>query len=570
MWLRRMPLVVAIAAMSVSAAAQAPVEFQPYTAYRLDQEAQTVAIGDINGDGREDAAVTAWPSSLFVLYQLDSGTLASPVQLVAPNMPLGLAIGDINGDSRKDLAVGGTSGQVLIYYQQPDGSLDAPVECSAYGATTGIAIADLNSDGRADLAVCTSSWSAVFVLFQEPGGGFGLPQFYAYDGENARSIATLDYNSDARTDIALLVDGQICLLAQDASGGFAAPEYLSAQWSRSLAAGDVTGDGLSDLVYSIPGGQPDGAIGVYSRTGGTYALSVRTSYDFAQPLAIADTDSDGRNDVIAAHPGFDALSVQHQTADGALGDWSLYPLPYCNCYQPGALAVGDLNSDGFGDVAVADPVNGLVVLLHESVTESDTTAPVCTPSIEGTKGLNGWYVSTVKVTLNADDGPGGSGVKQTLYTVDGRKWVNYTGPVVISKQGATRFGYRAVDAAGNESEPKWIAIKVDNRKPALRLVPGAVRICPANGKTVKVPVVVIGYDTTSGLANLSLRVVDEYRTVQPTVVVRGCVVAVPLVASCNAGDTNGRTYTLVLSATDRAGNAESVTSTVTVKPTKCR
>ncbi|HOP79564.1 MAG TPA: VCBS repeat-containing protein, partial [Armatimonadota bacterium] len=100
---------------------QSTDEFEPYMLLPLGQEAQTAAIGDLNGDGLNDIAVTAWPSAIYVLYQQSDGTAGSPVELSAPQMPLGLAIGDINGDGLADLAAGGTSGQIWLYYQQPDG-----------------------------------------------------------------------------------------------------------------------------------------------------------------------------------------------------------------------------------------------------------------------------------------------------------------------------------------------------------------------------------------------------------------------------------------------------------------
>lgn len=569
MWLAKMLLIAALTAASLSVAAQSAAEFQPYTSYQLGQEAQAVAIADINGDGRDDAAVAALPSGLFVFYQLGDGSLASPIQLAAPNTPLGLAAGDINGDTRNDIAVGGADGRILLYYQQADGTLGPAVECAAYGATSGITIGDFNSDGLMDVAACTSSWSAVFVLYQGPDGTFGLPSFYAYSRTNPRSIAALDCNSDGRTDLSLLVDDQICLFEQNPAGGFAQPYYLAARWAGSVAVGDVTGDGLPDLTFSIPGGQPDGAIGVYSRTGSDYSLAVRTAYDYSQSVAVADIDSDGRNDVIAVHPGFDALSVHHQSPDGSLGDWTLYPMPYSNYYQPQALAVGDLNGDRLPDVAVADPYNGLVVLTHAAVTSHDTTAPLCVAALEGTLGTRGWYVSPVTVTLLSDD-QGGSGVARTQFTVNGRNWTNYTDPVLISRQGTTKFGYRAADVAGNESEPKWVTVRIDARKPTLRLTPWVRSIPADSAKTVRLPVSILAHDGVSGLCSVRLKVTDEYSSAAQEVAVRSCVVTVPLSTSCRVGDSNGRTYTLTLTAADRAGNTNSVSSTVTIAPGRRR
>ena len=153
-----------------------------------------------------------------------------------------------------------------------------------------------------------------------------------------------------------------------------------------------------------------------------------------------------------------------------MGDWTTYPVPYSNNYECGALAVGDLNSDGSPDLAIADMWNGLVVLLHTPDAAAplpDTTAPVCTASVSGTLGLDGWYTSAVTVTLTAEDEAGGSGLSGILTTRDGTTWSSYSEPLVLSEQGVTTIGYCAEDNAGNRSQVQWVSVKVDTAPPVL-------------------------------------------------------------------------------------------------------
>lgn len=348
---------------------QSPVVYDP------PQEAKTTAVADFNGDGRDDVAVAAWPSALYVFYQQADGSLGSPVEFYAPVMPLAIAAGDINGDGRADLAVGGNDGAILLYYQQSDGALGLPDTCWGYGEVNSLAIDDFNGDGLADIADTSAIFPIVLVSLQASDGSFGLPAPIMLSGSNVRSICSLDYNSDGARDLACLVDGSVCYLAGSAIGAFAPPVYLPATWAYALAAGDVTGDGRDDLVFTVPDSIGYGTVTVYpqGQDGQPAVPQFYPADAYAQALALADLNADGRTDVAAVHSGYEAASVLLQTPEGALGSWMPYSVPCSNNYQCGALAIGDLNSDGAPDLAIADPWNGLVVLPHVEATPLPST-----------------------------------------------------------------------------------------------------------------------------------------------------------------------------------------------------
>ena len=555
----------ALLVLVVCSTAYSLSDFEAPVAYPLSQEAKTVAVGDLNGDGLVDVAVAAWPSGLFVFYQQSDGTLGLPIQLRAPNMPLGLDVGDLNGDSRMDIAVGGSSGEILLYYQGSDGLLAFAGACSGYGRVNSLVIDDFNGDGLADIADTSAVLPIALVSLQDSDGYFGLPSIYRVGGSSARSICSLDYNADGKKDIALLDDQQVCYML-GISGGFSAPVYIPADWAFALAVGDVTGDGRDDLVFTAALNQPDAAIGVIDPGSGVPQLY--PSYDYVQPLALADLNGDGRKDVIAANAGYEAVTVFSQSASGGFEDWVTYPGPYSNGFEPGALAVGDLNADGLPDVAIAEPWSGLSVLLHTSQPQApapDTTAPVCVATVSGTVGLNGWYTSAVTVTVTAEDEEDGSGVKDILVARDGGAWSSYSEPLGVSEQGVSSIGYCAEDNAGNRSEAQWVEVKLDTSPPRLAVQPSVSTIWPPNGQVVSIPVKVTAADSVSGISSLVLAVTDEYREVSwQQAVTSGAVVNVPLVARFRQDDRDGRTYTLTLTGTDAAGNAGTATSTVVV------
>ncbi|NSW83806.1 MAG: chitobiase/beta-hexosaminidase C-terminal domain-containing protein [Syntrophothermus sp.] len=107
----------------------------------------------------------------------------------------------------------------------------------------------------------------------------------------------------------------------------------------------------------------------------------------------------------------------------------------------------------------------------------DVTPPVTTISLNGTAGNNGWYVSDVEVTLNAQDLPGPenvvSGVDRTEYSFDGVNWSTYGGPFTVTNEGSTTVYYRSIDKAGNLEATKEVAIQIDKTPPSVSAdVPG--------------------------------------------------------------------------------------------------
>jgi len=127
----------------------------------------------------------------------------------------------------------------------------------------------------------------------------------------------------------------------------------------------------------------------------------------------------------------------------------------------------------------------------------DTTAPASIPTVSGSPGSNGWYVSPVLLALNATDNL--SGLAGLQYSVDGSSFNIYASTVVVGASGAHVFRYYAVDRAGNPEVEKLAEFKLDLEAPAVgaQASPQANTYGWNNGA---VSVVFTGTDTLSGLA----------------------------------------------------------------------
>lgn len=186
-----------------------------------------ITLGDIDGDHRLDVIVllgTNVGGVLGVLRGDGTGRFGS-FETVFPsnpaigeNMAQSHAVGDLDGDGDLDLVVGDSRGRSWWFRNNGDGSfvqLEIPDTLGAYGIHT----ADVNGDGRLDIvgfarATPTSIFHAS-VRINQGNGVFGTRIVSAFTSFIAAHI-----------------------------GGF---EELT----RGRAVGDVTGDGIPDLVVTI-------------------------------------------------------------------------------------------------------------------------------------------------------------------------------------------------------------------------------------------------------------------------------------------------------------------------------
>lgn len=354
--------------------------FSAYQSTRTGSWAEAVAIGDLNGDGRADVAlVTDYYNDpqndqrLYVFLQNATGGLEQAVKYQVLNgRPSSVVVGDVSHDGRDDVVVGTDAG-ITIFLQNSSGSLSAPVFYQT-GHAHHLALGDFNNDGRLDVAGIGPGEYTVEVRLQTGAGTLSAPATYmvAYFAHNM--IDAGDINGDGLTDIVVSYGSSfgigLVALPQNSMGTFGSPAYFhisdtTADFPRGLAAGDVNGDNRDDMVVAY-GGNPLNKIGVYLQNaqGGMGQQISYPAFYTPQPVVITDVNRDGRKDVLVAHGGWHTLSVFLQGRNGKLGGYQKYPIPYATNYNPQGLAVGDINSDGKKDVVIADYNNGLVVLYN--------------------------------------------------------------------------------------------------------------------------------------------------------------------------------------------------------------
>ncbi len=357
--------------------------FRPCLVRHTGSEPGAVAIGDVNGDGRNDVVLTtAYDNDpmndykLFVFRQNAAGELGTPVKYEAGDGE-SVDIGDLNADGRNDVVVSAAN-KIGVFLQNVTGGLNPAAYYNATNDPRCVRIADLNNDGLLDVVSTAGGYESnrhqVNVFLQNGGGTLNPPNIYTAIHQGDHDLEAGDINDDGLTDIVVLSGGgssvvEVAILYQNSGGTFQPAVYYDLGDYYSVggeAIGDVNDDGRGDLVVAYGDSPPDSFVGVfYQNVGGALnGLVSYDSYDYPSAAVTADINGDMKLDAVVAHRYGDAIGVYFQKSDGTLQTEELYRTPDIHD-NPYALAAGDINGDGKTDIVIACPDDGLAVLYHK-------------------------------------------------------------------------------------------------------------------------------------------------------------------------------------------------------------
>ena len=362
------------------------------------------SAGDVNNDGYSEVTIGAFGNSsntgrayiydYFLRNEIISDITFSGEQATSDFGFSVSSAGDLNGDGYSDVIIGAygnyfsDTGRVYIFFggavmnNVADLIMKGPSSNDRFGYSVSSA-GDLNGDGYSDVIVGSDGWSPLTVtdkIYIYFGGAVmnnvaDVIIIDQYPSELGVSVSSAgDVNGDGYSDVIIgipNITGNAYIYFGGASMDNSADVTMTGQANSLFGlsvseAGDVNGDGYSDVIVGAPADQFTSVIGkAYVYFGGAVMNNSpdvtmsgeAAGHHFGISVSTAgDVNGDGYSDVIIGAERhsmemgkayiFFGGAVMNNSADVILTDTGV------NRFGNSVSSIGDINADGYGDVIV--------------------------------------------------------------------------------------------------------------------------------------------------------------------------------------------------------------------------
>lgn len=399
----------------------------------------SIAIGDVDGDGRSDLVVTREGFGLVTIYRNTSVngaiSFASNADFSVGFGPQNVSIGDLDGDGRLDLAVANFSSNSISVLRNISSSgnisFETKMDFTSGSQPQSVAIHDLDKDGKPEIVSVNSDNTVNTISVFKNTSVIGNISFSAkvdyQTGVQPYNIAIGDLDGDDKADIAVACSYSVSVVSIFKNLSVAGVisldnkvDYPSGLNPYSIAIGDLDGDDRPDLATANYSYNPPYTFSVFKNTNISGIISFDPKVDHQtgnspRSVAMEDLDGDGRPDLATALWLDAKVSLFKNTSTS--GTISLSGnVDFSTGLGTQCIAFGDLDGDGKSDIATSNNAAGTVSVLKNQTNIGLAMTSANAVTLCSGQGINIPLTSNLASTYSwvANDNPNTTGESTTL------------------------------------------------------------------------------------------------------------------------------------------------------------
>jgi hypothetical protein len=221
-------------------------------------------LTDVDGDGAVEVLFSTLAGAQLTMVEWHgAGFDPVPLELSRPTLAAGFAVADYDRDSRTEIVFGSLSGEFVALESTPAGIVEIlrePFLGGLANAVTACPIGDGDGDGRPELAISAvgalldrGEHPTVAILESPADDRYAVATQYEFRDKNTpydNALAAGDVDGDGVPELLVAQAGDIYLLAADRENRYL-PIWRARRAPGGRAAiGDLDGDGAGEILFS--------------------------------------------------------------------------------------------------------------------------------------------------------------------------------------------------------------------------------------------------------------------------------------------------------------------------------